>query len=149
MIQELYCIETLARVDTLCLDKTGTITQGSMKVVLTDGLGISSDEEIQYILSRMYTALDDDNSTAQAIRAYAGKGDGTCVRTIPFSSARKASGVVFEGEKAYITGAYQFVCSQKATLVRIKNSRICQTRDAMFSVLARGSIIGKYLKGES
>lgn len=146
LIQELYCIETLARVDTLCLDKTGTITQGSMKVVLTDGLGISSDEEIQYILSRMYTALDDDNSTAQAIRAYAGKGDGTCVRTIPFSSARKASGVVFEGEKAYITGAYQFVCSQKQPWLE---SRIQEyTKQGMrVLVLARGSIMGNTLKG--
>ena len=146
LIQELYCIETLARVDTLCLDKTGTITQGSMKVVLTDGLGISSDEEIQYILSRMYTALDDDNSTAQAIRAYAGKGDGTCVRTIPFSSARKASGVVFEGEKAYITGAYQFVCSQKQPWLESRIQEYAK-QGMRVLVLARGSIIGNALKG--
>lgn len=146
LIQELYCIETLARVDTLCLDKTGTITQGSMKVVLTDGLGISSDEEIQYILSRMYTALDDDNSTAQAIRAYAGKGDGTCVRTIPFSSARKASGVVFEGEKAYITGAYQFVCSQKQPWLESRIQEYAK-QGMRVLVLARGSIIGNTLKG--
>lgn len=146
LIQELYCIETLARVDTLCLDKTGTITQGSMKVVLTDGLGISSDEEIQYILSRMYTALDDDNSTAQAIRVYAGKGDGTCVRTIPFSSARKASGVVFEGEKAYITGAYQFVCSQKQPWLESRIQEYAK-QGMRVLVLARGSIIGNALKG--
>ncbi len=146
LIQELYCIETLARVDTLCLDKTGTITQGSMKVVLTDGLGISSDEEIQYILSRMYTALDDDNSTAQAIRVYAGKGDGTCVRTIPFSSARKASGVVFEGEKAYITGAYQFVCSQKQPWLESRIQEYAK-QGMRVLVLARGSIIGNTLKG--
>ena len=105
LVQELYCIETLARVDTLCLDKTGTITQGKMKVVLTDGLGKTSDEEMRYILANMYSCLDDDNATAQAIRAYAGKGDARCIRTIPFSSSRKASAVVFEGNRTYMTGA--------------------------------------------
>ncbi len=146
LVQELYCIETLARVDTLCLDKTGTITQGAMKVVMCDGLGQSSEEEIKYILSRMYAALDDDNSTAQAIREYAGKGDGTCQRTIPFSSARKASGVVFEGGRSYITGAYQFVCANKQPWLEERIQEYAR-QGMRVLVLAKGPILGNELKG--
>lgn len=146
LVQELYCIETLARVDTLCLDKTGTITQGSMKVVMTDGLGAYSEEEIKYVLARMYSALDDDNSTAQAIRAYAGKGDANCIRTIPFSSARKASGVVFEGNKSYVTGAYQFVCANKQPWLEDRIQEYAK-QGMRVLVLAKGPILGNELKG--
>lgn len=125
-------MKPLARVDALCLDKTGTITQGSMKVVLTDGLGISSDEEIQYILSRMYTALDDDNSTAQAIRAYAGKGDGTCVGELYLSPVPEKPVVSSLKGKSLYYRCLSICLQSETTLVRIKNSRICQTRDACF-----------------
>ncbi|MGN8808551.1 HAD-IC family P-type ATPase [Absicoccus porci] len=148
LVQELYCIETLARVDTLCLDKTGTITQGKMKVVLTDGLGKTSDEEIQYILANMYSCLSDDNATAQAIRTYAGKGDTHCIRTIPFSSSRKASAVVFEGNRAYMTGAYSFIVNQQENWINERIESYAQ-QGMRVLVLAKGRIMGDQIRGNN
>ena len=148
LVQELYCIETLARVDTLCLDKTGTITQGKMKVVLTDGLGKTSDEEMQYILANMYSCLSDDNATAQAIRTYAGKGDTHCIRTIPFSSSRKASAVVFEGNRAYMTGAYSFIVNQQENWINERIESYAQ-QGMRVLVLAKGRIMGDQIRGNN
>ena len=67
LVQELYCIETLARVDVLCCDKTGTLTQGAMKVVDVESF---FDQKIEPVLAKMYASLPDDNATAKAIRAY-------------------------------------------------------------------------------
>ncbi len=111
LVQELYCIETLARVDTLCLDKTGTITEGNMRVedVLTLIPHAYPTEEI---LANMMEVLSDDNATAQAIRSYAPKPSHlyTASSFLSFSSARKYSAVTFEGKGTYILGAYEFIC---------------------------------------
>lgn len=111
LVQELYCIETLARVDTLCLDKTGTITQGNMTL---DEVIIIDKQDITSILANMNYALKDDNSTAQALQAYAGVQNTLHVKTtLPFSSVRKLSAVTFEKEGTYAIGAYSFVCKEK------------------------------------
>ena len=69
LVQELYCIETLARVDTLCLDKTGTLTEGIMEV--KDFIPInSSEDEGANILANIAKSSEDENSTIQAIRDY-------------------------------------------------------------------------------
>lgn len=111
LVQELYCIETLARVDTLCLDKTGTITEGSMKVTGIEPLSKYSQKEIRTILSRMFGALQDENATALAIREYCPVEVVPVKQIIPFSSSRKASAVLFE-EEGYIIGAYPFIVKQ-------------------------------------
>lgn len=106
LVQELYCIETLARVDVLCCDKTGTLTKGKMKVVGTESF---TNEDVVQILANMYTYLSDDNATAQAIRAYVDKkADRKPDSTVPFQSTIKCSKAAF-GNTTYICGAYSFI----------------------------------------
>lgn len=115
LVQELYCIETLARVDMLCLDKTGTITQGNMQVESI--LAINDNEEhITYILHNLCHALHDDNSTSLAIESYVhGKFTTfmSATHTLTFSSARKYSGVSFKKEGTYAMGAYEFLFTKE------------------------------------
>lgn len=113
LVQELYCIETLARVDTLCLDKTGTITEGRMEV--NDIIEITkSKEELEEILSEIASASDDNNSTIEAIRAkYKNKEKWKVINKVPFSSQKKWSGVSFNDKGSYIIGAPEFVLREK------------------------------------
>lgn len=108
LVQELYCIETLARVDTLCLDKTGTITEGNMEV--TDYIPQNSKEEMETILSMLGTYSQDNNGTIEAIREkFKKKVDEKVVIEIPFSSDKKWSGISFEKGESYIIGAPEYV----------------------------------------
>ena len=137
LVQELYCIETLARVDMLCLDKTGTITEGTMCVervepyVSTGRVEIAATEsepaesteaeeqvqtdsafmeEIDVIMGNMMYVLKDQNATIDALRKrFPAKQDMTPEHVIPFSSDRKYSGVVFEEKGTYLMGAAQFL----------------------------------------
>lgn len=110
LVQELYCIETLARVDTLCLDKTGTITQGNMQVETMIPLAGELDE-LRNILANICITLQDDNATAHAIQSYAKSPTQAFVAThkLPFSSVRKCSAVSFQDKGTYVLGAYEFV----------------------------------------
>lgn len=116
LVQDLYCIETLARVDVLCLDKTGTITQGEMHV--TDVIPLIKGVEIDTVMKQFSGAFLDQNSTMLAIRDHFGHESSPRQEyVIPFSSARKYSGASFTGEGTYILGAFEFVFpdnSQKA-----------------------------------
>ncbi len=108
LVQDLYCIETLARVDVLCLDKTGTITEGKMHV--EEIVPVKTCEDIDAILANMAGALQDDNATFHAIVEKFGKRFDHQIKTIvPFSSARKYSGVSFEEKGTYFLGAFEFI----------------------------------------
>lgn len=113
MVQELYCIEMLARVDTLCLDKTGTITDGTMQVIESIDLRPSgASYTIREIVSSMNVALKSDNMTSKALKKFFGspkKPTLDAVASIPFSSERKLSAVSFRGAGTYILGAPEFV----------------------------------------
>ncbi|MDO5603017.1 MAG: cation-translocating P-type ATPase [Oscillospiraceae bacterium] len=112
LAQELYCVETLARVDVLCLDKTGTITEGCMQL---DGLVPLQDtprEEMEAALSLLSGALTDDNATFLAVREAFPSAKAEAVRTVPFSSARKWSGAAFEGRGSYLLGAGEFMMGE-------------------------------------
>ena len=110
LVQELYCIETLARVDTLCLDKTGTLTKGTMKVEEVVPYHAYSEEEIEKVMGNLMRLLPDDNATANALRERFSSADGMEEKDIiPFSSERKYSGVSFTGEGTWLVGAAQFL----------------------------------------
>ena len=109
LAQDLYCVETLARVDVLCLDKTGTITEGSMEVNGVEPREGLSEEEFKAVLKDTVAATGDENATALALRNYL---DGipssrTAENVVPFSSARKWSGARFDGV-SYVLGAVEF-----------------------------------------
>ncbi len=109
LVQDLYCVEMLARVNVLCLDKTGTITDGTMKVYNCVQLS-TTDHTIKRIMGSMLSALGDNNQTSQALINYFGfNKELNPITTIPFSSTRKLSAVTFEGAGTYIMGAPEFV----------------------------------------
>ncbi len=128
LLHGMKSIETLARVDVLCVDKTGTITEPDMKVVriLPGGNAQESEEEIhelENLLADYAAAVQDDNSTMEAIRAYiadSSAGQREKKRkpesVIPFSSSRKYSMVSF-GDGNYVLGAPEFVMGERYELI--------------------------------
>ncbi len=118
LVQELYCIETLARVDTLCLDKTGTLTEGRMKVEDVHLLKAGAEKEFESGFINVLRVQQSVNETSEALKDYFGStSEPWKVRTvIPFSSDRKYSGASFHGEGTYYMGAQQFLCPGDAEL---------------------------------
>lgn len=111
LVQDLYSLEMLARVDTICFDKTGTITDGKMTV--KDVIPLSAESEhIKFVMSSMLGALKDNNQTAIALQNHFGQDCKFEVKTaLPFSSARKLSAVTFNDVGTYAFGAPEFVLS--------------------------------------
>lgn len=127
LVQELYCIEMLARVDVLCLDKTGTITDGTMRVCDCIEVKNYTDYTIREIVGSMMSALEDRNPTSDALVKYFDVNNVlTPVSTIPFSSKRKYSAVTFAGEGTFILGAPEFVLREGYEIVRTKVERFAK-----------------------
>ena len=113
LVNEMYCIETLARVDVICLDKTGTLTADSMNVHRIINLN-TNDDKIRTALASIVAASDEINATLQAISDFtAGVVPVECRQFIPFSSETKWSGGTFANGKTYIIGAAEFVFADK------------------------------------
>lgn len=112
LVQQLYCIETLARVDILCLDKTGTITEGTMEVKDIIPF-IKSKENLEKILSEIAFASEDSNSTIDAIKEKFNISHAWQAETkIAFSSQKKWSGIYFKNEGSFILGAPEFILKE-------------------------------------
>jgi cation-transporting P-type ATPase E len=96
LVQELPAIEGLARVDTVCLDKTGTLTEGGMDVTELRPLGGSDEAYVRKVLGALGESDPRPNASLQAIiDAYPDAEDWRCTEALPFSSARKYSGATF------------------------------------------------------
>ncbi|MFI1423082.1 cation-translocating P-type ATPase [Streptomyces sp. NPDC020731] len=97
LVQELPAIEGLARVDTVCLDKTGTLTEGGMDVTELRVLGDGDEAYLRRVLGELGSADPRPNASLQAIiDAYPDTTGWRLTDTLPFSSARKYSGATFE-----------------------------------------------------
>ena len=108
LVHDMGCIETLARVDTLCVDKTGTITEPKMTV--DDIVPLQPDRyidsDIRMIMADYVCAMQDDNDTMAALRRYfTGEAAQTAVAALPFRSAKKYGGVSFHEDETYLLGA--------------------------------------------
>lgn len=114
LVQQLYCIETLARVNVICLDKTGTITEGKMQVFDIVLENSHTKEEIDEVLREICNVSKDNSSTFQAITSKFGKSSKWVLNdSIPFSSARKFSAVNFLEHGSYYLGAPEFILGKE------------------------------------
>ncbi|MCF2652179.1 cation-translocating P-type ATPase [Anaeromassilibacillus senegalensis] len=110
LVQDLYCTESLARVDVLCLDKTGTITEGTMQVDELIPLEGFTEQDMTEALTALINVLSDDNPTSNAVKArFTGETSWTATETVAFSSARKWSGASFAAHGTYVMGAGEFI----------------------------------------
>ena len=118
LVNEMYCIETLARVDVICLDKTGTLTAEIMNVHDTIPLDCEKDEIMTALSSIAH--VDEVNATAEAVHAYAKDIEPLqCKHFTPFSSETKWSGGEFSNGRTYIMGAAEFVFSDKEKYAKV------------------------------
>lgn len=110
LIHDMKCIETLARVNVLCVDKTGTITEPGMHVYDFSVLDGADQLEISQLLADFVAAQEKDNATMEALKAHFSNGSGMRAREVySFSSETKYSGAVMNDGKSYVIGAPEFV----------------------------------------
>ena len=116
LVQELYCIEMLARVDTICLDKTGTITDGKMEVIKV--INLNKKYNLEEVMGNIVNNLEVDNATSEAISNYFKKYDNyEVIKKIPFSPIYKYSGVEFK-EGKFVFGAPEFLTKKEIKEVK-------------------------------
>ena len=119
LLHDMKSIETLARVDVLCVDKTGTITEPKMTV--DDIVPLQPDryitDDIRMIMADYVCAMQDDNDTMAALRRYfTGQSMQTAIAAMPFRSAKKYGGVSFHEDETYLLGAPEILlaaCPEK------------------------------------
>lgn len=121
LVQDMNSIEALARVDVLCVDKTGTITEPDMEVENLLPLGDALlPEQLENILTAMYGSGEPDNATAKAMQElFAGESDLKCINRVPFSSEYKWSGCEFEESGSYVVGAPEFLLGDREDIWNI------------------------------
>lgn len=119
LIHDMDCIETLARIDTLCVDKTGTITENKM---IVDDIYIIAKEsfnedDIRIIMSDYVSAMEDDNDTMVALRRYfTDNSTQVASEVLPFTSIKKYGGVSFYEGGTFILGAPDIILGNRYSL---------------------------------
>lgn len=146
LVQDLYCIEMLARVNTLCLDKTGTLTDGTMKVSEVKVLNKKLD--LEKIIGSFLASFNESNQTSAAIALrYPLNMEYEPLKVLPFSSKRKLSAVTFKDNiGTYILGAPEYVLEDyESDEVLSKYIKDYQKRGFRLVIFAQAS---KELQGE-
>ena len=127
LLHDMKCIETLARVDVLCVDKTGTITENTMKVqelIPTEQYDTEKMGSLRLMVGDFVSAMTNDNITMAAMKEYFTHSSGAkAISKTGFSSATKYSSATFE-DKTYVLGAPEFVLRMITSNIR-KNHRAC------------------------
>lgn len=148
MVQDLYSIEMLARVDALCLDKTGTLTDGTMRV--DEVVKIDGSYDLDNLIGSYLNAFNDTNQTSIALsQRFPLKNTYRIIDTIPFSSARKYSAVEFKGLGTFLLGApeYLYKGRDKTILEYISSKQSSGYRVVMLckaeNPITNGTIKGK------
>lgn len=115
LVQDMNSIETLARVDVLCVDKTGTITEPDMVVDNVIPLGDRlPPEELENLLTAMYGTTEPDNATAKAMKElFSGSSSLVCFKRVPFSPETKWYGCEFEERGSFVVGAPEFLLQDR------------------------------------
>lgn len=134
LVRDLPAIETLARVDVICLDKTGTITSGDLKFV--KAIPMMKDvpaAEVEKVVAGITYGTGDGNETANAIKDAIDDPQLKTEKIIPFSSERKWSGVGFSDGHDYVFGAPQFIFKELSPSVQ---SQITKNAELGYRVLA-------------
>ena len=153
LCQDMYCVETLARVDTLCLDKTGTITEGCMQVDELKPFEGYSPQDMRQGLLGLVHSLTDSNPTFMALKDWLAGDERPegwrAGATVPFSSARKWSGAYFPGKGTYVMGAGEFILGAAFQPYKAQAESYSQ-RGQRVLLLARSELMfdGKELPGE-
>ena len=148
LLHEMKSIETLARVDVLCVDKTGTITENTM--VVHELIKLDDVRDLEGILGSFSEALPADNITMEAMKKYFSAGTGVKATEIfPFSSVYKYSGVVLEGT-SYVLGAPEYVLREKYDDYRTRIEGLAGSglRTLVFAEY-KGKLDGKALTGDT
>ncbi|MBR5344735.1 MAG: HAD-IC family P-type ATPase [Clostridia bacterium] len=141
LVQELYGIETLARVDTLCLDKTGTLTTGHMslmELIPYDGI---KEDELRREMARFLRGADLESPTMAAIAHSIQPSEANIIATLPFSSERKLSASSYDDGTTLVAGAPTFVLGEDCPedLMQI----VCEQADRGLRVLVLARCEGR------
>ena len=121
LVQELSATEVLARVDVLCLDKTGTITEGALKLIDVVNLSSYENSEIDAVLASIAHNLPSKNPTQQAVLdRYKEDSNLEIIEKVPFSSKRKWGGIVTKDKGTWIFGAPEIVMGNKYLEIKCK-----------------------------
>ena len=125
LVKNLYSIEMLARANILCLDKTGTITDGTMNVVEYENYNGSNKQKIEKVMKTILQHQKSMNATSVALVGHFGKDTDSKVKeVVEFSSERKYSATTFKNGKTYFLGAPTFIkcpISAEQTAYRTSN----------------------------
>ena len=121
LVQEMEAIEALARVNVLCLDKTGTITTGKLEVVDVVGVGDTERAQVEAVMNEMAFAFDDVNNTQSALMKYFKKSSRwRPLEKIPFSSDRKYRAIRYDQAGCFVLGAPEFLLGEEERELLLK-----------------------------